>query len=103
MERLIHTQSIDTRVLDTRVLDTLVAGVKPFSESETFIHSKSEARRAWRARGARAAAVPARRCLPEKVPTLALIPRTSGEDGTVCVSWRWYGVWWRRERVTEYS
>ena len=48
----------------------------------TFIQNKSEARRAWRARGARAAAVPARRCLPEKVPTLALIPRTSGEDGT---------------------
>ena len=60
-----------------------------FFRKSTFIQNKSEARRAWRARGARAAAVPARRCLPEEVPTLALIPRTSGEDGTVCV---WKGV-----------
>ena len=36
--------------------------------------------------GARAAAVPARRRLPERVPTLARIPLSGDEDGTVCVS-----------------
>lgn len=60
--------------------------VETLTESQTFIQNKSEARRAWRARGTRAAAVPARRRLPERAPILARIPRTGGEDGTVCVS-----------------